>query len=130
MKQKPWIAWLNFFKRRKGTSIIEFALIAPVFLLVVLAGIDTAILIWEQYSLHYALSAGARYASLHPTSSTADIQNYALSVIPTLPDTPTFDISVGSTSATISASLSHTFLYYPFSSVTLSSHITQPLSTN
>ncbi len=49
-------------KRDKGSSIVEFALILPVFFLLVFAIIDYGLLYWANLTMQYAVREGTRYA--------------------------------------------------------------------
>jgi Flp pilus assembly protein TadG len=122
--------FISKFKPQDGTSAIEFAIAAPVFFLLVFVGIDLSTILWEQYSLNYAVSNAARYAYVNPSKSSAAVQSYALSVIPALPDTPTITVAITPmVQATINASLTHTFIYYPFGTTTITAKVVQPLQT-
>lgn len=115
-------------KDQKGSSAIEFAITAPIFFLLVLTGIDLAIMFFEQYSLNYAVSYAARYAYLHPYSTNQQIKTYALSMIPTLPDTVTFTINTNPTmQSSITASLTHNFIFFSHAGLTLTSSVIQPM---
>lgn len=128
------MSFMNYYwsklRCEKGTTAIEFGIIAPVLFLLILVGMDLSMLLWEQYSLNYAVSNAARYAYVNPSKTSGQIQSYALSVIPTLPDTPSFTINIVPFSkVTINASLTHKALYFPFGSTTITANVVQPLST-
>lgn len=57
------------FARRDdgGQSLIEFALVLPVFLLVALGLIDLSRAVWQENTLAYAAREGTRYAIVHGT---------------------------------------------------------------
>jgi Flp pilus assembly protein TadG len=55
----------------RGTSAIEFALLAPVFLLMLFGLIDFGRACWMISSLDFALGSAGRYAMLH-TGATGD----------------------------------------------------------
>lgn len=130
MHIKWWGNSLKRIKEQNGTSAIEFAIVAPVFFLLVLTGIDLSTVLWEQYTLNYAVSYAARYVFVNPGSTSAQVETYISTLIPTLPDTPTYTINVVPKSqATISASVTHTFISFPFSSMTVSASVVQPLNT-
>ena len=65
---------LRKFKREDGQSMVEFALILPIFLLILCGIIDFGWLFYNQLSLNYACREGARYAVVH-TDENADVQN-------------------------------------------------------
>ena len=51
-----------------GTTAVEFALILPVFLMVVVGGFYVALMTFTASSLRYAVEAGARCASVNTTT--------------------------------------------------------------
>ena len=63
----------NKLKREDGQSMVEFALILPVFLLILCGIIDFGWLFYNQLSLNNACREGARYAVVH-TAENADTQ--------------------------------------------------------
>jgi Flp pilus assembly protein TadG len=60
-------------KREDGQSMVEFALILPIFLLILCGIIDFGWLFYNQLSLNNACREGARYAVVH-TEENADTQ--------------------------------------------------------
>lgn len=56
---------------RAGATAIEFALIGPIFLLVLLAVFDIGRLVLVSATIEYAAQEGAGFASLHGSSSIA-----------------------------------------------------------
>lgn len=66
-------------RQQRGVSTVEFALIAPVLLLLLCAALDLGISMWVNLTMQYAVREGARYAvtgqdNLDPNSS--DQQRY------------------------------------------------------
>ena len=61
------------FKREDGQSMVEFALILPIFLLILCGIIDFGWLFYNQLSLNNACREGARYAVVN-TAENADTQ--------------------------------------------------------
>lgn len=55
----------------RGTSAIEFAVVAPVLMLLFVATIEFARLFWTQAALQYALDRAARCAAVTPLTCTA-----------------------------------------------------------
>lgn len=49
----------------KGTAAIEFAVVAPIFALVLVASVDLGMLIFSRFQLEAAVSASASYAIAH-----------------------------------------------------------------
>lgn len=61
-------------KREDGQAMVEFALILPIFLLILCGIIDFGWLFYNQLSLNNACREGARYAVVH-TDENADTQS-------------------------------------------------------
>ena len=66
--------FLKKVKREDGQAMVEFALILPVFLLILCGIIDFGWLFYNQLSLNNACREGARYAVVH-TDENADTQS-------------------------------------------------------
>jgi Flp pilus assembly protein TadG len=58
--------------RRRGQALVEFALVLPIFLIMLMAVVDIGRAIWAQNSLAAAAREGARYAIVHGGSDTTD----------------------------------------------------------
>jgi TadE-like protein len=59
---------LGGYARDEGAqSLIEFALVLPIFLLLVTGIFDTARAVWQENTLAYAAREGTRYAIVHGT---------------------------------------------------------------
>lgn len=67
-------------RRNDGAVTIEYALILPVLLVMVLGIIDVGRLLWTQTTLERAVEAASRCAAINTTlcGTTAKIQNYAV----------------------------------------------------
>ncbi len=59
--------------RNKGQSLVEFALILPLFMLIVLGIFDFGRAIYGYSALHNAAREGARYGAVHPCDTTGII---------------------------------------------------------
>lgn len=59
----------------RGGSLIEFTVVASVFFLMLVAIVAAGNLYYTHNALVEATRRGARYAVMHPTGSTADVQN-------------------------------------------------------
>lgn len=53
-----------------GQSLVEFALILPIFLLIVTGVFDVARAVWQENTLAYAAREGTRYAIVHGSAGT------------------------------------------------------------
>lgn len=65
---------------RKGAAVIEFAIIIPVFMLLVLGTIETCNMIFLQQSLEIAAYEAAR-VTLIPSADTADVNTAATQIL-------------------------------------------------
>lgn len=61
----------------RGATAVEFALVAPVFLLFVLGIIDFGRLFWVKNMMQYATEQTARYAMVTPSASLSALEAYA-----------------------------------------------------
>lgn len=60
----------RFLRRSEGgQSLVEFALIMPLFLLLVTGLFDVARAVWQENTLAYAAREGTRYAIVHGSAS-------------------------------------------------------------
>lgn len=62
---------LNLLRDEKGVSAVEFALVGPVFLALLLGVIQCSLLVFTQASLHYAVQKGVRWAALQTCDHSA-----------------------------------------------------------
>ena len=56
---------LGFARSEGAQSLVEFALVLPLFLLIVTGIFDVARAVWQENSLAYAAREGTRYAIVH-----------------------------------------------------------------
>jgi hypothetical protein len=57
MRPQLWPA-----RRQRGGTLVEFALVAPLVILLIMAVLELAILFWVNLTLQHAVREGARYA--------------------------------------------------------------------
>lgn len=108
----------------RGATAVEFALVAPVFLLFVLGIIDLGRLFWVKNLMQYGVGETARWVMVHPSELRADVITHADEVVEGMftgiifdADVPGTDIVGGISYRTISAS--YTFNYMmPFVTLT------------
>ncbi|HEY9163605.1 MAG TPA: TadE/TadG family type IV pilus assembly protein [Magnetovibrio sp.] len=100
----------------RGATAVEFALVAPVFLLFVLGIIDLGRLFYVKNIMQYAVEQTARYAMVHPTASQVSLETYAenqaeslFSGITFIADAPGTDVVGGVNYRSITAT--YTFSY-------------------
>ncbi len=58
----------RFGTEERAQSLVEFALVLPIFLLIVTGIFDVARAVWQENSLAYAAREGTRYAIVHGAS--------------------------------------------------------------
>lgn len=102
----------------RGATLVEFALTAPFFLMIVFALIDVGRMLWIKNTLQFVVEQGARYVMVNPTMTSQALEAYAASQADGLLQGVTFQASPadidaldGTTYRTVSAS-------YDFDSVT------------
>lgn len=61
----------------RGATAVEFALVAPIFLLFVLGIIDLGRLFFVKNLMQYATEQTARYAMVNPTATNIQLETYA-----------------------------------------------------
>lgn len=69
----------HLFRDKRAATGIEFALTAPLFILIIFGLLQFGLWIWTQFALQHATEMAARCASVNSTKcgSTSDIQTYA-----------------------------------------------------
>ena len=60
-----------------GATAVEFAIIAPVFLVMVLGTVELGRAMWIKASIQYAVEETTRYAMVNTGTSMSDLQTYA-----------------------------------------------------
>lgn len=72
-----------FARDQRGATLVEFALVAPVLILVLVVCLDFARALNAYVTVASASREGARYATVHPTAPPAEIRSYVASrVVP------------------------------------------------
>ncbi|HYJ31577.1 MAG TPA: TadE/TadG family type IV pilus assembly protein [Allosphingosinicella sp.] len=115
---------------RRGVGAVEFALIAPIFIMMIVGVAQMGILYYAHSALRNAVSEGARYATIYPRPTAAEIvtrinSNRATGGNGTY-TTPTVvyqqDATTGNWRATIGMSYTTNlnFLFFTWPNVTLS----------
>ena len=69
---------LRLAKDGGGGAIVEFALLAPLLLTLLLGGLDFGRMFYVRQGLEYATEEAARYYMLNPASGQSDITTYLL----------------------------------------------------
>ena len=63
---------------RKGSVAVEFALIIPVALMILIGIVEVGRAMWVRASLQFVAEEGARYMMVHQNASDADLSAFAL----------------------------------------------------
>lgn len=120
----------KYIRGVKGTAPIEFALILPVFLVLIGGCMELGYVFWANSALKYGATYGARYAFSHPTASATTVKNYALSTIDFPGSAITYTATTTGDSTDINGSFSYSFLLVPISPITLTVHVHQVLPSS
>lgn len=70
--------WRKLARNEQGASAIEFAVAAPILILLIVGMIQLGIVFYANAGLQQAVEAGARYATIYPVPSDSEIQTTAL----------------------------------------------------
>ena len=83
----------RFTRDERGATIVEFALIAPLFLLIVFAAIDVGRAYYTVNQLATAVREGARYAAMqeNPVAEIAEVRDRVRGAAPSLGGAPIAD---------------------------------------
>lgn len=125
------ISLKRFIKGRDASPAIEFAVIFPVFLLMMIGAIEMGLVLWGRTSMNYAASMAARHAFVHATTvSDSDVVAYAQNLVPA--SSPGFNFSFTATltpnvTAVVTGTLNYTWIVLPLSNLTVTERVTQPL---
>ena len=97
--------WRRLWADRGGASAVEFAIILPVFMLLVLGSISAALLTFSVSSLNYAVEDAARCAAVNKTlcANAGTTMKYARNRYAGPPITPVFTYSTAGCGNTVTA---------------------------
>ena len=95
---------------RRGATAVEFALVAPVFLIMVLGTIELSRALWIKATMQFAMEETSRYALVNTGATTSTLESYATTIISNY-GVPTSGMTVSATSTAtyISIQASYTF---------------------
>lgn len=68
---------LSFHRHIHGAMAVEFALVMPLFLLIVMGAIEFGRLYWIRGTMQFAIDEAARYAMVNTSATNSTIQTYA-----------------------------------------------------
>lgn len=104
---------LAFLRSRRGTSAVEFALVAPAFFALIFGMEEVGRLCWTQMTLQHAVELAARCGAVNTTTcgSATQTESYAASETPgmTIPSSA-FSASTSSCGYEVQASFAFTSL--------------------
>ena len=115
---------VKFFKNTKGTTAVEFAITAPIFMMVIFGILECGSLMWTQLGLQHGAQMAARCASINTTicGNATDTQTYAAQQAYGLPvSSSVFTASNSSCGNQVSANYTYQFIssYFGTPSLTL-----------
>jgi len=67
----------RFIATRRGATAVEFALIAPIFLILVFGIFEMSRAMWIKAALQFAVEEAARYAIVNSSATTSTLVTYA-----------------------------------------------------
>jgi Flp pilus assembly protein TadG len=65
--------FLRLKRDQRGVSALEFALIAPILFIMIIGTIQVGLIFYSHTALRSAVSKGARYATIHPRPTAAQV---------------------------------------------------------
>lgn len=80
-KPKPTVGRRSggFLASCRGATAVEFAIVAPLFLAMMVGVFELSRAMWIKASMQYAVEETARYALVNTSKTTAELETYALS---------------------------------------------------
>lgn len=70
-----------FTANRRAAAAVEFAFVAPVFLVFILASVEVGRAIWIKSTMQFAVEQTARYAIVNTSAPTSALETYAATEI-------------------------------------------------
>ncbi|MBY0429995.1 MAG: pilus assembly protein [Rhodospirillales bacterium] len=67
----------NLFRNQGGAAALEFAFIAPLFLVILMSGLEFGHMMWKRSTLQHAVEEAGRYAMAHPDAGSEAILDVA-----------------------------------------------------
>lgn len=105
---------LSLLSNQAGTAAIEFALVAPVLILMIYGIIEVGRGLWIQNAMQLAVEEGARFAMANPTATDAQVLDRARAMLAGL-NTNYFTFTVGVENGTeidyVTVSANHNFRF-------------------
>jgi len=79
MARRGILTWL---RNSRGASAVEFAIVAPIFLIMMFGIIEFGRAFWIKSTLQFAVEEAGRYNMVYTSKTTAEIQAYAEGKLP------------------------------------------------
>jgi Flp pilus assembly protein TadG len=124
----------RLLRARDGATAVEFALVAPVFILFCLGIVEGGRMMWIRNSIQTAADEAARYAMVHTSASDAELTKHAANYYADVSlDAPTFTVSRDTTDGVDFVSISGTytfkfeFTFFDFGTIELDGKARVPL---
>ncbi len=122
-------------KSESGTSTIEFALVAPIFFMMIFGVIDMGRAYWLISSMEYAVEGAGRYVMINTSATSSQVTSQAKANLYAIdPNSVTFTTSTSTSGGvnymTISAQASFNFLpshIFNYGTINLTRQATVPL---
>ena len=124
----------RLLRARDGATAVEFALVAPVFILFCLGIVEGGRMMWIRNSVQTAADEAARYAMVHTSASDAELTKHAANYYADVSlDAPTFTVSRDTTDGVDFVTISGTytfkfeFTFFDFGNIELDGKARVPL---
>ena len=99
---------ISGWKDERGTSAVEFAIVSPIFIALVIGILYLGACLFLLGSLHYAVEEGARCASVKTTVCKDSVTTLAYTQSHYFgPSSPTFSYSIGACGYSVGASIKY-----------------------
>jgi Flp pilus assembly protein TadG len=129
----------HFIGNRRAATAVEFALVSPIFLIMIIGIFEMGRAMWIKSSLQYAVEETTRYAIVNTSATTTELSNYALAELSDIgmnitgaSFTATQSVSGSITYISITGSYTFSVLVplVPFPDTVLSAKSRVPISTS
>ncbi|MBC7908501.1 MAG: pilus assembly protein [Rhodospirillaceae bacterium] len=100
----------RLFQDRRGATAVEFALVLPVFLVLLLGTMELGRVMWAHSTLQFAAEEASRYAIAHSSASNAEITAKAQAHLVGL-NSGEVTVNVTNNAATVTVQLTHNFQF-------------------
>jgi Flp pilus assembly protein TadG len=113
MPDRRTFSLFEFLGCRAGSVAVEFALIIPVALTILVGIVEVGRALWIRVSLQFAVEEGARYMMVHQNAADADLTAFALDKLAGIdPDSVDLSLLRETVDGTDFVTVSATFQFY------------------